>query len=63
MAMNNITLIERREMKHMGYTLKAWYLNPHGVPFHKYFHTGKEMEDFNQKASAVGTKLIGFVSL
>lgn len=58
----NITINERAEMKYMGYQYKAWFLNPLGVPFHKYFRTADEMDKFITKASEVGTTLRGFIS-
>ncbi len=61
--MNHLTLKDRHEMRYMGYTLRAWYLNPFGVPFHKDFPTEEKMEDFNRRAHEVGTKFLGFVSL
>ena len=61
--MNHLTLKDLRKMRYMGYTIRAWYLSPFGVPFHKDFLTEKEMDDFNRRTVEVGTKLVGFVSL
>lgn len=61
--MTNMTLREKREARQMGYQHRAFFINPHGVPFHKDFMTGDEMEDFIRKAKEAGTKLTGFVSI
>ena len=58
-----MTLTEKRSMRYMGYTIRAWYMNPSGVPFHKDFRTGDEMEVFTEKAIKVGTKMTGFASI
>ncbi len=61
--MNHITIKDRREMTYMGYSYRAWYLSPFGVPFHKDFHTAEEMDAFNRSAQEVGTKILEFVGL
>ncbi len=43
------TLKEQSEMRKMGYTIRAWYKNAHGVPFHKDFRTIEEFWDFGTK--------------
>ena len=58
-----LTIKDRREMNHMGYQYRAWYLNPFGVPFHKNFLTYAEMDNFNRQAHDAGTKLLGYASL
>ncbi len=58
-----MTIREKREAKEMGYKHRAFFINPHGVPFHKDFRTGEEMERFIEKAREVGTKLTGFVGI
>lgn len=55
-----MTIRERREMRRMGYTVKAWYISPRGIPFHKDFITVEEMEAFNKAAAEAGTRLKGF---
>ena len=52
-----LTMKDRSEMRYMGYTCRAWFVNPHGVPFHKDFHTKEKMSEFVRAAVAVGTKL------
>ena len=58
-----LTLKDKAEMKYMGYTIRAWFTNPNGVPFHKDFTNRTEMESFVEKAHGVGSKLVGFASL
>ena len=58
-----MTLRERSEMRYMGYTHRAFFINPFGVPFHKDFRSGDEMEKFIGKAAEAGTTLKGFVSI
>ena len=45
------TLKEQSEMRRMGYTIRAWYKNAHGVPFHKDFTTVEEFWDFSAKVN------------
>ena len=54
---------ERKKMRYFGDTIRAWYVNPLGVPFHKDFSDGNKMEEFNARARSVGTKIIGFASI
>ena len=58
-----IAIRDRAEMKWMGKQYRAWFVNPLGVPFHKDFMTSEEMDAFIDKARAVGTKLVGFMSI
>lgn len=59
----NLTINDKREMKRMEYTHRAWFISPTGVPFHKDFTSGERMEEFIYKAQEAGTKLRGFASL
>lgn len=42
---------------------RAWFINELGHKFSKEFKTGEAMEHFINKASEVGTRLSGFVSM
>ena len=50
-------------MKRMGWNFKAWYRNSRGVPFHKYFTTGREMDAFTAKAEKAGSVLEEYAAL
>lgn len=60
---DHITLKDTFKMQRMGYTHRAFFINPFGVPFHKNFSSGEEMEKFIRSAREIGTKLSGFVSI
>ena len=55
----NITISEMREMKRMGYTVKAMYKTARGIPFHKFFTNKDEFERFTASAEECGTRLTG----
>lgn len=59
----HITLKESREMKYMGYTYKAQYKSPRGIPFTKYFIKKAEMDDFNKKAKEAGSTFLGAIAI
>lgn len=61
--MKNISVKDRAQMKRFGDTIRAWYVNPSGVPFHKDFTSAEKMEEFNEKAKAVGTRMTGFCGI
>ena len=54
---------ERFEARSFGYRLRAFYINPYGVPFHKDFRDDNELEIFNRKAEDVGTTFTGYISI
>lgn len=49
-----LTIKERTEMKRMGWTIRAWYKNANGVPFHKNFTTAAEYRRFTEQVKAYG---------
>lgn len=53
-----MTIREATEARAMGYTIVVYYKNKNGVPFHKYFRTDKEAEDFYLRAVGVGSKAL-----
>lgn len=61
--MAHLTLSDRKEMRTLGNTTRAWFINPMGVPFHKDFPNGEQMEEFISRAAKAGSKLTGFASL
>ena len=58
-----LSMRDKKEMRRMGYELRAFFINPHGVPFHKDFMTEPGMMDFIRKAREVGTEFVGYVSI
>lgn len=57
-----ISLRDQREMKRMGYEYRAFFINPHGVPFHKDFMTIAGMAGFIKEAQEAGTRIKGYAS-
>ena len=58
-----ITLKDRKEMKYMGYSVKAYYIRPNGIGFPKYFSTSEEFSDFTNKANNNGVILRDWAEL
>lgn len=55
--MRHLTLKDKREMKVFGYTVRAWYINRKGIPFHKDFRSTVELDRFTEKALKAGAEL------
>jgi len=57
-----LTIRDKKEMKRMGYEFRAFFVNPHGVPFHKDFMTIAGMAGFVREAKEAGSKFKGYDS-
>ena len=58
--MIQMSMKDIREMKRMGWMIKALYKNHRGVPFTKSFKDRTEMDDFTKKAESAGSSLIEY---
>ena len=58
-----MSMKDRFEARNFGYSIRAFYINPFGVPFHKDFRDDNEMAIFNRKAEDAGTTFTGYVSI
>lgn len=58
-----LTQKDKSEMKAWGSVIRAFFVNPFGVPFHKDFADFEKMMEFVRKAEAVGSELRGFASI
>lgn len=54
---------EQSKMRAFGDTIRAWYMSPTGVPFHKDFRDYHKMVEFNDKARECGTRLTAFCGI
>ena len=59
----SIDLKERRDMRYMGWVIKAVYKTYRGVPFTKYFRNSREWSEFTQEAEKLGTIFVASMSL
>ena len=55
-----VTPKDQSEMRRMGYTIRAWYKNAHGVPFHKDFRTIEEFRAFSTKVLEAKGVTLGY---